>query len=599
MSKDKKSIFSPGTAFKNLAKKPETVRYPAETKDAAKRYRGFHINDLEECIGCGTCQDVCVNDAINMVELLDKPKVEGEKNEKPQIDYGRCCWCGLCVDACTTGSLEMSRDYSYQDMDPDTFIIQPDEENDINEIEAPLGYLRDDNSDLLDLERIDIEMLEPEERVDSFVEIVEGFSKEQAEKEASRCVECEICTDTCPANMNIPQYIRGIFDEDLDESLQQIYEDNPLPEVCGRVCTHKCEGVCALTHRGEAISIRWLKRYAVDNVDSADYKKILGTEKIEQNDKKIAIVGAGPAGLSAAHYLSVMGYQITVYEDKEKAGGMMRYGIPEYRLPYDALDKDINYIKSLGVEFIFNTRVGEDITLEELHEKYDSVFAATGLHNGRSTNVPGTEHNNVYQAIDLLADLARGEEVPTTENIVVIGGGNVAMDIARSMARIQKQRYGKVNITVTSLEDEDIMPADEEEIEEAKEEGVEFEPGRGPKEIQINEDGSISHVCTNCCVSVFDEEMNFNPTFDDDDIQNLECDMVIEAIGQGGDNSYIDDVVDVEYEGPRIKTNEYSQTTVDWLFVGGDISQGPDVINAIATGHDAAVGIDKYLNDKL
>ncbi|MFW6028787.1 MAG: FAD-dependent oxidoreductase [Halanaerobiales bacterium] len=598
MSKDKKSIFSPTNAWKNLAKKPETVRYPAETKDAAERYRGFHVNDLDECIGCSTCQEVCVNDAITMLPLDDVPTEEGQRNERPQIDYGRCCWCGLCVDACTTGSLEMSRDYSYNDIDPDTFIITPEEKS-ISKEKHPLGYLRDDDSDLLDLERVDMEMLEAEERVDSFVEIVEGFSKEKAEKEASRCVECEICTDTCPANMNIPQYIRGIFDEDLDESLQQIYEDNPLPEVCGRVCTHKCEGVCSLTHRGEAVSIRWLKRYAVDNVDSAEYKKVLGTEKIEQNEKEIAIIGAGPAGLSAAHYLSVMGYQITVYESKEKAGGMMRYGIPEYRLPYDALDKDINYIKSLGVEFVFNTKVGEDITIDELHDKYEAVFAATGLHNGRSTNVPGTENNNVYQAVDLLADIARGKEVPLTEKIVVIGGGNVAMDIARSMARIQKQEYGEVNVTVTSLESEDIMPADEEEIEEAREEGVVFEPGRGPKEIRVNEDGSIAQVCTNCCVSVFDEEMNFNPTFDDSDIQNLECDMVIEAIGQAGDNSYIDDYLDIEYEGPRIKINEYSQTSVDWLFAGGDIARGPDVINAIATGHDAAIGIDKYLNGEL
>jgi len=598
LANDKKSIFSPVTAFKNLVKKPETVRYPAESNDAAKRYRGFHINDLEECIGCSTCQEVCVNDAISMVEMLDVPAEEGQRNERPQIDYGRCCWCGLCVDVCTTGSLEMSRDYSYIDLDPDTFIVTP-AENDINQVEHPLGYLRDQSSDLLDLKRIEMEMLEPEERIDSFIEIVEGFSKEQAEKEASRCVECEICTETCPANMNIPQYIRGIFDDDLEESLQQIYEDNPLPEVCGRVCTHKCEGVCALSHRGEAISIRWLKRYAVDNVDSAEYKQVLGTEKIEQNNKKVAVVGAGPAGLSAAHYLSVMGYQITVYESKEKAGGMMRYGIPEYRLPYDALDKDIDYIESLGVNFVFNTRVGEDIELKELHENYDAVFAATGLHNGRSTRVPGTENNNVYQAVNLLADIARGKEVPVTKKLVVIGGGNVAMDIARSMARIQKDKYGEVDITVTSLETEDIMPADQEEIDEAREEGIVFKPGRGPKEIEINEDGSLAHLCTNCCVSVFDEDMNFNPTYDDSDIENYECDMVIEAIGQGGDNSYIDDQFEIEYAGPRIKINDYSQTSVNWLFAGGDIARGPDVINAIKTGHDAAVGIDKYLNDSL
>ncbi|MFW5986142.1 MAG: FAD-dependent oxidoreductase, partial [Halanaerobiales bacterium] len=158
-------------------------------------------------------------------------------------------------------------------------------------------------------------------------------------------------------------------------------------------------------------------------------------------------------------------------------------------------------------------------------------------------------------------------------------------------------KYGKVNITVTSLETMDIIPADEEEIEEAKEEGVNFEPGRGPKEIAVDKDGSISHLCTNCCVSVFDENNNFNPEFNDGDIKNIECDMVVEAIGQAGDNNYIDDILDVEYEGPRIKVNELQQTSVDWLFAGGDIVKGPDVINAIKTGHDAAIGIDKYLTD--
>ena len=594
MSKDKKSLFSPSVSFKNLFKKPETIKFPEENKDTAKRYRGFHINDLDKCIGCGTCSEICDNQAIDMVQL-DNVKTElGQRDERPKIDYGRCCWCGLCVDVCTTGSLEFTQDYTYVNKDADTFSYIPDNKN-INKVEFEVGYERDQYSELLDLQRIEMNELDPEERIDSFVEIVKGFSKEQAEKEASRCVECDICTEACPASMNIPEYIRGIFDNDLEESLQQIYEDNPLPEVCGRVCTHKCETICSIGHRGEAVSIRWLKRYAVDNVDSAEYEKILGTEKIEQIDKKVAIIGSGPAGLSAAHYLKLMGYQVTVYESESKAGGMMRYGIPEYRLPYDKLDKDIDYIKDLGVEFVFNTRVGEDISIKEIKENHDAIFAATGLHNGRSTRIPGTDNNNVYQAIYLLKKITRGEQIPLTENVVVIGGGNVAMDIARSVARLQKQEYGEVNVLVTSLETEDIMPADQEEIEEAREEGVEFEPGRGPKEIVVDEDGRISQLCTNCCVSVFDEEKNFNPTFDNEDIKNYECDMVIEAIGQGGDNSYINDHYDIEYEGPRIKVNEKQQTSLPWLFAGGDIVQGPDVITGIKTGHDAAIGIDEYL----
>lgn len=596
LSKDKSSIFSPAVSFKNLFKKPETIKVPEENKKTAKRYRGFHINDLDKCIGCGTCSEICDNKAIEMVELENVKTELGQRNERPKIDYGRCCWCGLCVDICTTGSLQFTQDYTYINHDAESFSYIPDNKN-INKVESEIGYERDQYSELLDLYRVEMQELNAESRVKSFMEIVKGFSKKQAEKEASRCVECDICTEACPASMNIPEYIRGIYDENLEESLQQIYEDNPLPEVCGRICTHNCESICSIGHRGEAVSIRWLKRYAVDNVDLAEYNKILGTEKIHQVDKKVAIIGAGPAGLSAAHYLKLMGYQITIFEAESKAGGMMRYGIPEYRLPYEKLDKDINYIKNLGVEFKFNTRIGENISLSDIKKDYDAVFAATGLHNGRSTRIPGTENNNVYQAIYLLKQITKGEKIPLTKKIVIIGGGNVAMDIARSLARLQKKKYGQVNVLVTSLETEDIMPADQEEIEEARAEGVDFEPGRGPKEIIVSENGSISQVCTNCCVSVFDEDMNFNPTFDDQDIQNYDCDMVVEAIGQAGDNSYIDDNYDIEYEGPRIKVNDKQQTSLSWLFAGGDIVRGPDVINGIKTGHNAAQGIDYFLKN--
>lgn len=596
LSKDKSSIFSPAVSFKNLFKKPETIKVPEENKKTAKRYRGFHINDLDKCIGCGTCSEICDNKAIEMVELENVKTELGQRNERPKIDYGRCCWCGLCVDICTTGSLQFTQDYTYINHDADSFSYIPDNKN-INKVESEIGYERDQYSELLDLYRVEMQELNAESRVKSFMEIVKGFSKKQAEKEASRCVECDICTEACPASMNIPEYIRGIYDENLEESLQQIYEDNPLPEVCGRICTHNCESICSIGHRGEAVSIRWLKRYAVDNVDLAEYNKILGTEKIHQVDKKVAIIGAGPAGLSAAHYLKLMGYQITIFEAESKAGGMMRYGIPEYRLPYEKLDKDINYIKNLGVEFKFNTRIGENISLSDIKKDYDAVFAATGLHNGRSTRIPGTENNNVYQAIYLLKQITKGKKIPLTKKIVIIGGGNVAMDIARSLARLQKKKYGQVNVLVTSLETEDIMPADQEEIEEARAEGVDFEPGRGPKEIIVSENGSISQVCTNCCVSVFDEDMNFNPTFDDQDIQNYDCDMVVEAIGQAGDNSYIDDNYDIEYEGPRIKVNDKQQTSLSWLFAGGDIVRGPDVINGIKTGHNAAQGIDYFLKN--
>ncbi len=206
--------------------------------------------------------------------------------------------------------------------------------------------------------------LSPENRDHSFIEIVQGYSKTQAQKEADRCVECGICVATCPAHMGIPDYIRAIREDDIELGLKILYETNPLPEICGRICTHNCEKVCSMKYRGEAISIRWLKRYIADQVALSDYKGILRTETIEKNDKKVAIIGSGPAGLSAAYYLALLGYSVRIFEAFPESGGMMRYGIPEYRLPYDQINKDVDYILSLGVEIEYNTRVGKDITLK-------------------------------------------------------------------------------------------------------------------------------------------------------------------------------------------------------------------------------------------
>ena len=290
-----------------------------------------------------------------------------------------------------------------------------------------------------------------------------------------------------------------------------------------------------------------------------------------------------------------MGYKVTLFESYPEAGGMMRYGIPEYRLPYDILDKDIDFIISLGVELKTNTRVGTDVTLESLHSSYDSVLIATGLHQGRSTGVPGTDNPMVFQSIDLLAKITKKEEFPVEEKMVVIGGGNVALDIARSLARKQKAKYGKVNLIVTSLESRDIMPADEEEIVEGMEEGIEFHPGRGPEEIVIK-NNKIVGLKTSKCTRVFDEEGRFSPEFDKDDIELYEGVMVVESIGQAPDMSYLGTFADsIEYDGRRIKVDEYYQSSENWLFVIGDIIKGPDVITGIATGHTAAQGVDNFL----
>lgn len=592
-----KDILQPFTVWKNIVKEPITIGKPHK-REGAPRYRGFHQNSMDTCIGCGTCEDICQNAAIDMVPVEGVKTTESDSGLRPKIDYGRCCWCALCVDICTTGSLTMSNEFKWVETDPDLFRFIPGvDKKPWDDIKA--GYERADHYELHNLEREDMAELEPETRDHSFIEIVQGYSKTQAQKEADRCVECGICVATCPAHMGIPDYIRAIREDDIELGLKILYETNPLPEICGRICTHNCEKVCSMKYRGEAISIRWLKRYIADQVVLGDYKGILNTETIEKNDKKVAIIGSGPAGLSAAYYLALLGYGVKIFEAFPESGGMMRYGIPEYRLPYDQIDKDVNYILSLGVEIQYNTRIGKDITLETLHNDYDAIFAGTGLHIGRKLPekfLPGSDHEHVFAAADLLREVTLGNEIHIAEKVAVIGGGNVAMDISRTIARLQKVKYGKVQLTTTALETEKIMPADREEIVESREEGIVIMPGWGPVTVETD-NGKIKGLHLRECISVFDETGRFGPKFNEENTTFVEADMIVQSIGQGMDISYTESLgekLEMTEQG-KVQTNGYYQTSIPWLFIGGDIVQGPDVIHGIANGHLAAKGIDKLI----
>jgi len=591
------SILNPLKSFTFFTR--PAVTEPLEPRLAALRYRGFHINDWDKCIGCSTCQKVCDNAAISMVKVPSLPEdpLKGVRNLRPAIDYGRCCWCALCVDLCPTGSISLSREYVHTCTDEQlsSYFVLPDPKG-MHEEFFGEGWNKTPENDLVDPQRQAMRERAPAARIDNFDEIVDGYDKQQAILEASRCVQCGMCHDACPTQMDAPEYIRAIWQDDLEEAVRQIYNTNPFAHTCGRVCTHRCETACSIGKRGEPIAIRWLKRYAMDAFTPEQVTNIVGMPSAPPSGRSVAIVGAGPAGLTAAYDLARRGHQVTVFEGLDKAGGMPRYGIPAYRLPYDRLDADIAVVEAMGVEVRCNTWIGRDIELAQLRDDHDAVMLSLGLQLGRSTRIPGADHPNVRKAVDVLRRITNGESFEVPRSAVVIGGGNVAMDAARSLARLQRQTFGDVQVTVCALEDFDHFLADAEEVKESNEEGIRILDSRGPQAC-IVQDGRLVGLSSLRVVSIFDERQRFAPKYDESDRLVHEGEMIIEAIGQMTDTGLLGEELTeaLEWQRGRLQVDADGRTSQPWLWAGGDMVHGPDVVHAVADGHRAARSIDTYL----
>lgn len=413
--------------------------------------------------------------------------------------------------------------------------------------------------------------------------------------EATRSEPSPPCMVACPVHTDVRGYIQAIARGDFEAAYAIAREPNPFVYVCGRICAQPCEEQCRRGKVDEPMAIRALKRFVTEQRDLTTGHSPL-PPPVERKEERIAIIGAGPAGLTAAHDLARLGYQVTVFEAYDKPGGMLRLGLPKYRLPREIIDLEVAHILQLGVELKTGVRIGTDLTISDLKAQgYKAIFIAVGGHKGRGLRVEGVELEGVLNGVDFLRAINTGQEVQLGKRVIVIGGGNVAVDVARSAARLAP--FGEREILMMCLECREEMPAHEWEIEEALHEGIQIYPSLGPKRI-LGRNGRVTGVETIACCSVFDEQGRFNPTFTPGTETVLEGDTVILAIGQASDLSFIreEDGIEISPRGTIVVDKTTLTTTAPGIFAGGEVTTGPDIaISAIAQGHRAARSIDAYL----
>ncbi|TSA07291.1 MAG: FAD-dependent oxidoreductase [Deltaproteobacteria bacterium] len=397
------------------------------------------------------------------------------------------------------------------------------------------------------------------------------------------------CTAACPAGVDVPRYVRAVRDGLFDEAIAVLREHLPLPTICADACFAPCEDVCAYKQFGDPIAIRAMKRAAVDQGGDTWLKN---KKQALPSGKKVAIIGAGPAGLTAAYYLATLGHQVTLLDAFPKPGGTTRYGIPKYRLPDERLDKDINAILDLGVTFQGNTVVGKDVTLEELKRDYDAVFIALGANASAKIPIEGADKKGVYWGLDFLRDVALSKKVLVGSEVAVIGGGNVAIDVA-----LAAHRLGAKKISLFCLENREEMPAHPYEITLAEEEGIVIKNQWAP--VKILGTDKVAGVKLKRCLSAFDKTGKFNPAYDEETTEKVSADTVILAIGQTPELDFVEKA-QVNLNGNRVVVCENRlSTSVQGIFAGGDVVTGPaSIISAIAQGRKAAAAIDKYLGGR-
>lgn len=399
------------------------------------------------------------------------------------------------------------------------------------------------------------------------------------------------CITQCPAHIPVQGYIKLASQGKYRDALELIKKQNPFPAVCGRICPRTCESACTRGGLDEAVAIDDIKKFIAEQDLNSDRRFV--PEKRHDYGNKIAIVGAGPSGLACAYYLAIDGYNVTVFEKQNALGGMLTLGIPSYRLEKDVVNAEIDVLRELGVEFKTGVEVGKDITLDELrNEGYEAFYLAIGAQAGRKLGIEGEDAEGVISGVDFLLNINLGEKVDVSGDVVVIGGGNVAIDVARTATRA-----GASTVQMFCLENREEMPALDEEIHEAMLEDIEINNSWGPKRV-LTENGHVVGIEFKKCISVFDEEGRFSPKFDEKEVKVVKADKILLSIGQAIDWGNM-------LDGSKVELNRNNTIKIDPLtlqsgepdiFAGGDAATGPKfAIDAIALGKEGAISIHRYV----
>ena len=440
----------------------------------------------------------------------------------------------------------------------------------------------------------------PQERVKNFKEVELGFNDEQALAEANRCLHCPKprCMEGCPVSIAIPEFIQCIKDGNLEEAYRIISKSSSLPAVCGRVCPQEkqCESMCVRGLKGEAVSIGSLERYVADQAIKNNFASAVIEKK---NGKKVAIVGAGPAGLTCAGDLAKAGYDVTIYEILHKAGGVLTYGIPEFRLPKKIVEKEVDSLKRLGVNILCDVPVGNAITLDELQKEYDAVFLGTGAGLPKFMGIPGEDANQVFSANEILTRInlmgAYDDKAKTpikkVKKAYIIGGGNVAMDAVRSLKRLGIDAHLMYRRSMEEL------PARKMEVEHAKEEGIQFDLLTNPVRIVADENNNVTGMeVVNMVLGEPDESGRRSVTEDEKSKHIVDCDMVVMALGTSPNHGALKDSK-INLSDKGLIVVEGTKTSLDNVYAGGDAVTGAaTVILAMEAGKKAAKEIMEALN---